>query len=419
MKKVAFFLSALCVSVMTMAAEVQPKVTIDFSDSTNVWGFPDSLSKDTAEYTYKGVTVKVYPSTSTAKDQGYKLTRVNATSTDLAYSYLIFGKKNYKIELPAFDFKVGKIVVYGSSKASESVETNVFVGETAVSTSYAGAKLPNQLPTFAIAPNYRAAGNQYAIKVLSAHNMQITKIAVYEEVSGAPENPVFSPAGGIYPSAQSVTLTCATDGATIQYSYDGSGYLDYSAPLQVAYTQTIYAKAVKNQIESDVVAATYVIVSLEGNGTKNKPYTMADLAVLNNPGDSAWVGGYIIGCGSSSGALITDPTKLVDTNILLADSANATKGLPVQLSKKDHKEAIGVATNAGNVGRYIKVYGQLTSYMGKTGVKNTSDYEFVAPSPSAVAEVPSDSRNVTKCMENGRVVILINGEKYNALGTKL
>jgi len=413
MKKFFTFFVAVCLSAVTMA-EVSPKVVLDFSDSTNVWNFPDSLIKDTAEYSYKGMTVKIYPSTSTARDQGYKLTRVAATATDTAYSYLIFGKKNYKIELPAFSFRVGKIVVYGSPRASESVETNVFVGETAVSTKQVGAKLPNQLPTFIIDTAYRAVGNQYAIKVLSAHNMQITKILIFEEIAGAPENPVFSPKGGIYTSAQTVSLTCATDGATIQYSYDGSTYLDYSNPLSVENTQTIYAKAVKNTIESDVVAATYTIVALEGDGTKENPYTIADLQLLNNPGDTAWVGGYIIGCANSSGNLLTDSVH--NNNVLIADSASATQGAPVKLSTKVLKENISIVEHPERIGKFLKIYGKLASYCGKPGVLNISDYYIEGG--SAVLTIQTHQTPARKISHNGQVLILRNGEKYNVLGIK-
>jgi chitinase len=76
--------------------------------------------------------------------------------------------------------------------------------------------------------------------------------------------PVFNPAGGTYSSAQSVTMTCATNGATIRYTTDGSSPTSasalYSGAITVSSTTTIKAKAFKSGLnDSAVTSATYVI----------------------------------------------------------------------------------------------------------------------------------------------------------------
>jgi len=78
-------------------------------------------------------------------------------------------------------------------------------------------------------------------------------------------NPVFSPVGGVtYTSAQSVTISCATEGATIHYTVDGSEPTTsspvYSAAINVAATTTIKALAVKDGMtSSEVITAVYTI----------------------------------------------------------------------------------------------------------------------------------------------------------------
>jgi len=78
-------------------------------------------------------------------------------------------------------------------------------------------------------------------------------------------NPVFSPVGGVtYTSAQSVTITCATEGATIHYTVDGSEPTTsspvYGAAINVATTTTIKALAVKDGMtSSEVITAVYTI----------------------------------------------------------------------------------------------------------------------------------------------------------------
>ncbi len=99
--------------------------------------------------------------------------------------------------------------------------------------------------------------------------------------------PVFSPAGGTYTSAQTVTITCATSGAEIRYTTDGSeptaSSLLYSSPLTVSATTTIKAKAMKSGITSSAtVTQTYTISSTNitpwAAGTA---YKVGDLVTYN------------------------------------------------------------------------------------------------------------------------------------------
>ena len=74
--------------------------------------------------------------------------------------------------------------------------------------------------------------------------------------------PNFSPAGGKYNAAQNVTLNCATEGAKIYYTTDGTEpsrfSTVYSTPIVVSSTTTIKAIAEKGgMLLSDVADATY------------------------------------------------------------------------------------------------------------------------------------------------------------------
>lgn len=85
-------------------------------------------------------------------------------------------------------------------------------------------------------------------------------------------DPTFSPAGGSYSSAQNVTISTSTPGATICYRTDGNnpsastagtcdaGSQTYSSPINVNTTTTIKALATKSGMtNSSVVSATYTI----------------------------------------------------------------------------------------------------------------------------------------------------------------
>ncbi len=77
--------------------------------------------------------------------------------------------------------------------------------------------------------------------------------------------PAFSPAGGTYSTAQSVTISSTTSGASIRYTTDGStpsetaGAL-YSGPVTVSSTTTLKAIAYESGMaDSSVSSATYTI----------------------------------------------------------------------------------------------------------------------------------------------------------------
>ncbi len=77
--------------------------------------------------------------------------------------------------------------------------------------------------------------------------------------------PTFSPAAATFiTDSVDVTLACATAGATIRYTLDGSeptsSSAAYSAPITISGTTTIKAKAFKSgYVASDTVSATYTI----------------------------------------------------------------------------------------------------------------------------------------------------------------
>ena len=89
-------------------------------------------------------------------------------------------------------------------------------------------------------------------------------------VTESVEAPVFSPEAGYYTSAQTVTITSATSGASIYYTLDGSTPTTsstlYSNPLSINATTTVKAIAVKDNIVSTITSGTYTI-NTSGGGS--------------------------------------------------------------------------------------------------------------------------------------------------------
>lgn len=84
------------------------------------------------------------------------------------------------------------------------------------------------------------------------------------------EDPTFSPGAGTYTSAQQVTLSTGTSGATIHYTTNGTtpsatvGTV-YSAPITVATSTTLKAIATKSgSTDSSVSTASYIITPVNG-----------------------------------------------------------------------------------------------------------------------------------------------------------
>ena len=100
-------------------------------------------------------------------------------------------------------------------------------------------------------------------------NARITAIEVNYTISGGGatyywstpvaavvERPEIVVAENPFLFSTTATITCATDGAVIKYSFDGETWNDYSEALSITETKTIYAKAVKNEVESSVASVT-------------------------------------------------------------------------------------------------------------------------------------------------------------------
>ena len=102
----------------------------------------------------------------------------------------------------------------------------------------------------------------------TSHNNDMLAAARYSNVSviRTVDTPTFNPAGGAYTSIQSVTLSSATEGATIRYTTDGStpnsSSTVYSGAIELSSTTTIKASASKSGMENSAVATALYTINL-------------------------------------------------------------------------------------------------------------------------------------------------------------
>ena len=430
MKKI-FSIFAAVLFAGSMMAQSQ-KVTLDFTSGgvagkgLNAWGLPIASLKNTAG-TYTNGTYSIGISASTDGHKAmYDLKKENEVPTgDTTWTGILYGKSGTALTLPAMTFNVGKIIVYYvSASGSANTKHNIYVGDDAVSKEMVGCKITAEADSsvFNIAADKQTAGTVYALKVNSSHNMQVSKIEFYEAVAGAPEKPAFSVAAGVYGAAQSVELSCATEGAEIYYTIDGTNPTSasslYSSAIAISETTTIKAIAIKAGVASDIASATYEIVTLVGDGSAANPFTCEDVAKLKNTLNDKkyWVKGYILGSAANDGKIAATAAA---SNICLGDSASQVENcIPVELPSGDIRNELNIVDFDSYLHTWVRVYGNLVSYFNFFGVKGTSEYSFAPASSTAIDQTIITDKAI-KLIENGQIVIIKNGVRYNALGIRL
>ena len=147
---------------------------------------------------------------------------------------------------------------------------------------------------------------------------------------------------------------------------------------------------IKNFLVSEGEATTEPIATIEGDGTKTKPYTVADVMLLNPTSTTdavktaVWTKGFIVGYYNStpSPSIVEAVAPFTDdVNIMIAATAGETdksKMLSIQLPAGAVRTALGLKTTPANIAKEILIYGDILMYNTFPGVKNCSAYWFVA-----------------------------------------
>lgn len=140
------------------------------------------------------------------------------------------------------------------------------------------------------------------------------------------------------------------------------------------------------QMDNDPCEAP--IVTPTGSGTENDPYNIAG-GVAYQGTDGQWIRGYIVGSANIASGSITNDSQISwgpeftynenITNIILADDANErdiNKCVVVYLPSNAASgiRSINLKDHPENLGKTLKVKGNLKAYLGKSGMKDTNEY---------------------------------------------
>ena len=132
------------------------------------------------------------------------------------------------------------------------------------------------------------------------------------------------------------------------------------------------------------------VINPHGTGTQNDPYNIA-AGIVNQGSDDKWITGYIVGSANIATGSITNDSQISwgptftenanITNFILADKvderninncvvvylpSDAPSGIR-NINLKDHPE---------NWQKVLKVHGNLKAFLGKSGMKDTNEYEL-------------------------------------------
>ncbi len=214
---------------------------------------------------------------------------------------------------------------------------------------------------------YNSINSNISGQTLAFYVKKNADVPVIETVA----TPTFTPAAGTYTEAQSVTISCATEGAAIYYTTDGktptTSSTAYTAAITVDKSMTIKAIAVKEGMEdSEVASAKYVInlpvvLAGSGEGTAASPYDVTRALDYIAKNQDATVEVYVEGIISNIKSI--DVTKYERAQYYISNDGSETDQLYIFNGYYLNGEKF-TANDQIKVGDKVVVCGKLMDYNG-------------------------------------------------------
>lgn len=138
----------------------------------------------------------------------------------------------------------------------------------------------------------------------------------------------------------------------------------------------------------------------DGDGTKEKPFSVAQVQASSGTTADVWMEGYIVGyvpamdwAEAIFGNTATDGSTNWSngTNVIISSSpvgeANASNSVPVGLGY-DVRATLAISKNPSIYGAKVKVKGELNTYFKMRGLKSVSEYEILDGSEGGDTPTP-------------------------------
>ena len=210
------------------------------------------------------------------------------------------------------------VVTYNTNKSAGSGTLDVKIGDNEKTTkdwAYSNTAPDGRTANYTAVFDY--ATPQSGAVTLTANttvnSIYVVSVAITHDQSAATtvEKPAFSLEPGSYVGTQSVEISCATEGAAIYYTTDGTTptaeSTAYTGAISVTETATIKAIAINGEDKSQVATATYTILESIAN-TEATALTIEKAVALIDSKDAAVLAHednqvYIKGVVSKVGAM--------------------------------------------------------------------------------------------------------------------
>ena len=235
-----------------------------------------------------------------------------------------------------------------------------------------------------ITDSYEYLGLRSASGAMYLQEINIT----WNTEGGTPQEtvatPTFNPQGGTYSEAVSVTISCATEGATLYYTTDGSNPaedgIEYTSAINISETTTVKAIAMKEgYLDSEIVTATYIITETPGPSL----ITIAEARALAN----------------NEYALVQGVVTFIDgRNVYIQDE---TAGIDLFLNNNTVPTSLALGDNVRAYGKHA-IYNGLVELSGING-GNADEFSILSsgnPLPMVVktiAEVLEGGADALQC----------------------
>lgn len=236
--------------------------------------------------------------------------------------------------------------------------------------------------------------NQVRLKSMSVTYVDNNNENDDEEIN-AISAPIFNPGTSTFSTETlNVTISVAA-GCDVYYTTDGTtpSYTDIqtfngikgNAVTIPASESSVTLKAIAVNSTtgncSNVSSATYTYVSIKNDGSKSKPYTVAEVKNMAANKSNMWVQGTIYGTtidtDINKGIAISSP-DFKDWNIVIG---NELVHIPIQLPSGDIRNKINLKNHPYLKGKEILIQGNLELYCGSQGVKEPAKYEITYTIP--------------------------------------
>jgi LysM repeat protein len=293
----------------------------------------DATAGATIYYTTNGTTPTTSSTVYSAPITVSATETLEAIAVETGYTNSTVGSAVYTITpvLPAPTFSPAA----GSYSSSQSVTISDATAGTTIYYTTNGTMPTTSSTVYSGAITVSATETLEAIAAKTGFTNSAVTTAVYTIVPALPA-PTFSPAAGTYTTAQSVSISDATAGATIYYTTNGTtpttSSTAYSGPITVSATETIEAIAVETGYSNSTVATA--------------AYTIAP--VLPTPTFSPSAGTYTTSQSVTISDATTGTTIYYTTNGTTPTTSSTKYSSAITVSATEMLEAIAVETGYTN-----------------------------------------------------------------------